>query len=131
MSGRPRGRPRKKSRKNQQKAGVDEPSPSVDISQAFPVNSQVPVPHKRPSWKGQGHGRSMSDFESDLDPGEESDEECEGDNFSELDDEDFAVRLVEMAEQDDSKDADWIPPQLRQRTRTSQGAENLFLLEHC
>ena len=69
----------------------------------------------------------MSDFESDLNPGEQSDEECEGDDFSNLDDEEFAARLAEMAERDDPNNMEWIPPRLRQRTRTPKGAINYLL----
>ncbi len=128
MSGRPRGQPCKKPCKSQSK--VDNPqvtSMPKNTSQALPASSQVHAPHKTPSWKGQGQEGSMSDFKSDLNPGEQSDEECEGDDFSDLDDEAFAARLAEMAERDDPNDMEWIPPRLRQRTCTPKGAINYLL----
>lgn len=96
MSGRPRGQPRKKARKNQTKSTIDN-SNTLTPDNPLQASSQAAAPHKNPSWKGQGHNGSMSDFKSDLEPGDEIDEECEGDEFSDLDDEDFGARLAEMA----------------------------------
>ncbi|KAH9011560.1 hypothetical protein EDB85DRAFT_2228358 [Lactarius pseudohatsudake] len=118
MSGRPRGRPRKKPRKSQSKPTVDNHQLSSMPEMVNTAASQVHTPHKTPSWKGQGREGSMSDFESDLNPGEQSDDECEEDGFSDLEDEDFAAKLVEMAERDDPNDTEWIPSRLRTWTQT-------------
>ena len=85
MSGRPRSQPHKKARKRLGKSGsksiAQVTSTPETTSQPSPTTSLVQVAHKTSSWKGQGREGSMSDFESDLDPGEQSNEECEGDDF--------------------------------------------------
>ena len=90
----------------------------------------VPAPYKSPSWKARGQGESMSDFESqDLNSGDESDEECEGDKISDLDNEDFGTKLAEMAVWGDPTDTDWIPPQLMRRPATSKGWSNIIFYQ--
>ncbi|KAI9448580.1 hypothetical protein H4582DRAFT_2141941 [Lactarius indigo] len=116
MSGRPRGRPRKKPRKGHSKPTVDNHQVGSMPEMVNMAASQAHAPHKTPSWKGQGREGSMSDFESDLNPGEQSDDECEEGGFSDLEDEEFAAKLVEMTERDDPNDTEWIPSRLRTRT---------------
>jgi hypothetical protein len=45
----------------------------------------------------------------DEDLGEETDEDCGESEWDELDDQDFAERLTEMAMTDDPNDLDWVP----------------------
>ncbi|TFK33880.1 hypothetical protein BDQ12DRAFT_669907 [Crucibulum laeve] len=63
---------------------------------------------------------SLSDYESNLDD-DESDDECEVNEMPELDhDEEFGLKLADLAAKDDPNDKDWIPLRLRRKPYEQQ-----------
>ena len=65
------------------------------------------------------------------DSGEESDVEEYGEcGWDELDDEDFAIKLAEMAMKDDKTDLDWLPPELRAKQAKKNGKGAVLMIHN-
>ncbi|KAF8208560.1 hypothetical protein K438DRAFT_1754445 [Mycena galopus ATCC 62051] len=96
--------PRKKQKpnmsglRNQKKASLAPPDASENITDTSDDDSAMGVHFDslRVDWEHEDD----SDVESEID-------------LDDFDDEEFTLRLAEMAEKEDSKDSDWLPPNLR------------------
>jgi hypothetical protein len=106
--------PRKKQNRNlsglrNQPKQSQTPSVAIGGSEDNPNDALVPGMHfdsMRVDWENDNE----SDIESEAD-------------LDDFDDEEFGINLLEMAEKEDPKDLDWLPPKLRALQMRKKGEQ--------